>query len=361
MIVNASQLDRVVNCNGSFELEATLQSPPKTDDQREGDAAHEAAERILRGQVQLADELIDRKASNGVYMTRDMIWNIEDYVTHVTGWHGFEIELNATVEYEGSHTIRGRADAVDIDTQSLTGRICDFKYGWRVVEVYPNLQLISYAIALRQKHPELETFELTIVQPRPFHRAGPVRTHSMTAQEVDSYMHRLGQVLDTRDPKTLNTGAHCRYCKAYPTCSAINAAAFNAVDLAYNTATDVVSNEAMSQTVTDLRRAQQLLKEKIDVIEQQAVDRINDGSFVPGYSVQATQGNYTWNDGIDAAMIQAITGVDPNEVSLMTPAKLKKLGANADVVKAITNRPHRGFKLVQTSGADAAFQTAKKG
>jgi hypothetical protein len=333
--------------------------PAQTQDQMEGDAAHEAAERILTGQVQLAEELIDRKASNGVYITADMIDHVTDYVDHVRGWTAFEEPIDAVVKYVSAHTITGVADAIHDDGDTI--RIADFKYGWRPVEVYPNLQLIAYAIGARQRYPDATSFELTIVQPRPYHRAGSIRSHTMTAEDVDSYTHRLGYVLDTRDASTLKTGAHCRYCRARSTCSAVTAATFNAVDVAHNAATDDMDAQALSQTVTDLRRAKELIAQKLDLIEEQAIAKIGTGAHVPGFAVAPSYGQYVWNDGVDAEMIQALTGIDPTEPKLITPAQLKKRGANPEAVKAVTNRPSRGFKLVTSSGADAAFKTAKKG
>lgn len=359
MRIAASRLERVLHCGGSFELENQHDAPPQSQDQKDGDAAHEAAHLILTGVVQLAIELIDRRMSNGVYITPEMIDYIEDYVTFVHGWTAFEADVVANVQYEHTNEIAGRVDAYRVGADTID--IADLKYGWRLVEAYPNFQMISYAIALRQLFPHVTTYRLTIIQPRPYHREGPIRTHVMSASDVDDYALRIAQVIERRDADTLKTGNHCRYCRAYPTCSAVTAATFNAVDVTARTATDDMSPAELAQTVTDLRRAKELIEEKLNVTEEQAVSKIGDGVYVPGYTVKPSLGNYAWSKGLDASSIQAATGIDPRSDKLITPAQLKKRGANEDIVKALTYRPNLGFKLVPQTGADTAFKTAKKG
>jgi hypothetical protein len=358
MHIAASRLERVLHCGGSFEMEDASPAPTLTQDQLDGDAAHEAAHRILTGQVGQASDLVGQKMSNGVFVTQDMIDYVEDYVTFVHGWTGFEARFDAVVQYEQTSKILCVIDAYNVGADVID--IADLKYGWRPVEVYPNFQMISYAIALRQIFPHVGAFRLVIAQPRPFHPDGKIRVREMTAAEVDDYALRIAQVIEARDPKTLKTGNHCRYCRYYGDCPAVNAAAFSAVDMAVRTDTAERSPEALSRCVTDLRRAKQLIEETLNVVEEQAINAISDGTYVPGYGVSPSLGNYTWTKGLDAETIHAATGIDPRSDKLITPAQLKKKGANADVVKAMTHRPNLGFKLTKQN-ATTAFKTAKKG
>lgn len=358
MQIAASRLERVLHCGGSFEMEDASPAPTPTQDQLDGDAAHEAAHRILTGQVGQASDLVGQKMSNGVFVTQDMIDHVEEYVTHVTGWIGFEIPMTAVVQYERSTAITCVVDAINV-TPDLV-EVADLKYGWRPVEVYPNFQMIAYLIAAAALHPNVSNFRMTIAQPRPYHPHGTLRSYDMTRAEVDEYASRIAQVIEARDPKTLKTGNHCRYCRHYGDCPAVNAAAFSAVDMAVRTDTAERSPEALSRCVTDLRRAKQLIEETLNVVEEQAISAISDGTYVPGYGVSPSLGNYTWTKGLDAATIHAATGFDPRSDKLITPAQLKKKGANADVVKAMTHRPNLGFKLTKQDAA-TAFKTAKKG
>lgn len=358
MHISASRLERVLYCGGSFEMEQPLAAPAPTQDQRDGDAAHEAAQMLLTGQVNAAD-LVGRKMSNGVFVTQDMIDHVEEYVTHVTGWTGFESDMTAVVRYEHESTIACRTDAFNVTDNMV--EVADLKFGWRLVEVYPNFQMIAYAIAARQLFPHATTYRLTIAQPRPYHQHGTLRSHDMTADQVDEYALRIAQVIEARDPKTLKTGNHCRYCRAYDDCAAVNSAVFNAVDVAVRTDLSPRGPKALSQCVTDLRRAKELIDECLNVVEDQAISTIEGGAYVPGYSIAPSLGNYAWTAGLTAEAVQAATGIDPRADKMVSPAQLKKKGANADIVKALTHRPNLGFKLKQTKSADPAFKKATKG
>jgi len=364
MKISATSLKRTLYCPGSYLLTKDMPRPVETETQLEGNAAHEAAYAILCGQFQLAEELVDRRMSNGVYITRDMVDDLEEYITEVTGWTAFENELVANIPTaDGPTEIKGIADAYDVTDKLI--KVADLKYGWRPVEVYPNFQLIAYGIALIDMYPEAEAVEMIIHQPRPWHRGGKRRAHTMLRGELEDYRMRIARVLNESDWDETKTGEHCRYCLAAPTCQAFTQAAYNAIDTAHQAGTDDYDPDALSRLVSDLRRGQAVIKEKLSLLEDNAVERVKKGMAIPGYTIKESKGNYTWNNGFDADAIKALTGIDPTEPKLITPAQLKKRGADKDVVAAITHRPTRGFKLVDDTSterdAERAFSQAQKG
>lgn len=347
--ISATRLERVLHCPASYDVERALPRLPQTDASKEGDAAHEVAYMILSGQVTTALELVDRKMSNGVYVTADMADHVVVLQEYLEGKQEVfcERQLDASLRYEHEHTLKCVIDAWWFENKTSV-EIIDFKYGWKPVEVYPNFQLIGYAIALKQwVDIGVTEFKLTIVQPRPYHRDGRVRSVTLSAGTINDYAVRIAQTLENRNVTEAKTGNHCRGCRGYFTCSAAQAASYNAVDVAETHCVDDLTPEAVSTTVRDLRRAQQVVKQRLEAVEDLGLQMLRKGQPVPGYMAQAGQGNYKWNEGVEPEFIHALTGVSPLESKIVTPAQLKKRGADPDVVKALTHRPSTGFKLVE--------------
>lgn len=106
------------------------------------------------------------------------------------------------------------------DTKTL--HVLDLKYGAGVpVEVKANKQLLYYAVgALHENKVPIEKVVLTIVQPRAFHKDGPVRHYECTPMEVLEYIADLvdDAKKTTEENAPLNAGEHCRWCPARGIC-----------------------------------------------------------------------------------------------------------------------------------------------
>jgi hypothetical protein len=253
-------------------------------------------------------------------------------------------------------TLTGVCDAWKHDGTTVT--IADFKYGFRPVDVEENWQLIAYAIAFRAWFPAAESFVLEIIQPRAFHRHGPVRSVTYSAEKIDWFTRRMCDALNTRDKTLTRTGEHCRYCRAFARCGAVTAASYNAVDVAHTASTVDLDGHDTARVVSDLRRAQALIKEKLDVVEADACQMVRNGTPVPGFLVSSRYGRTTWIKGLTADAVQAATGVDPRTDSMVTPAQLKKRGAPKDVVDSMSGASFQGFKLVEASTAQSDANVA---
>jgi hypothetical protein len=349
--LKASSLGRSVACPGSVSLAAQSPEQPKSDDAMEGDAAHEAAYRILTGDVQLASELVDRKASNDVYMTVEMIEAIEPYVMHVTGWRKFEKPLGFYIA--DNVKVKGTADAQNWDEATGVLSVADLKYGYRIVEPQDNWQLFAYAWGLGATDERVQRVDMTIVQPRPYHPDGPVRTWSLTRDDMIAYFYQLQDVakrLEAGDT-SLQTGEHCRYCPALASCPAARAASFNAIDVAMNSGTlDPDDPAGIGAQLDVLERAAEVIKLRREALEEATIAR----GGVPGWGVAPSVGNRAWLDMWTPELVKMTTGVDCTETKLCTPAQAEKRGVSGEVLETMTHRPQRGFKVQHLRGDEAA-------
>lgn len=352
--INADDLPRFMACNGSRLMAGEI--PPSTDTSQrdEGAAAHNMAVTVFNGHHSL-DELIDHKASNGVFMTSEMAQHVNDYLQQTIGDATFkQMEMETSHDNQANGwVVNGRADFIALSTNGVL-RIVDFKYGWRLVEPENNWTLISHAIGFfRQSKWTISEIELQIFQPRPYHPDGALRTWRITNNDLSNFDKQLNAVLSNpRDE--LNTSPHCAKCLALVPCPAARKAEMNAIDATDMVFSDTISNEMLTFSLDNLNRAQDMIKERLSAFQELAKHRIKAGQVVDNYSVDNQYGNTKFIDGMNGPMLKALTGKDLTTEKLVTPAEAKRQGVSEVVLKAITTRPMIGVKLERVKASKKA-------
>jgi hypothetical protein len=338
--LTATELPRFMACNGYKSLGGIEPFNPSTEQTDEGNAAHWLCEQVYHGAN--AEDLIGQTAPNGLYITADMVEYCRQYLEFTTSG-------NCEVEVDTSHSgngweIRGRADCIKHDIALLT--VADLKYGWRIVEPENNWTLISHAIAYCQKNNiQPCTIAFMIFQPRPFHPQGTVRNWIIDYTELMSLYQELSEVL-SHPSSTVCSGSQCYKCQCLSQCPAAQIAAMNAIDVAEIAFDSEISNERLTWMLTNLKRAQEIIKQSYETYEDLALHRLKAGGSLKGYSIQQALGQTTWNDGITSDVVKMMSGVDVRVDKIMTPAQAKKAGVPEELIKSMTHRPDNGFKLV---------------
>lgn len=339
--LTATELPRFMVCNGYKSLGNIQPFDFSTEVTDEGNAVHWLAEQVANGIN--PETLIGQSAMNGLFITDEMVENCQTYFKFISC-------DSAKVEVDTSHSgngweIRGRADCIKCVNDVLT--IADLKYGWRIIEPKMNWTLISHAIGFCKQHkgyyPNLIVFK--IFQPRPYHPQGSMREWQVSYNELMQLHDKLIQTLANPSP-TVCSGTQCYKCQSLSQCPAVQIASMNAVDVAELAFDSEISNERLSWMLTNLKRAQEVLKQSYDAYEDLAKHRLSEGNGVKGYSIVPALGQTTWNKNINADFIKAMTGIDIRVEKLMTPAQAKKAGVPEDFVAECTYRPDNGLKLV---------------
>lgn len=344
--LTATELPRFMACNGSRLLGGV--SPFDTDRTLadEGDAAHWLIEQVFNGHFS-AEELVDRKAPNGVFITADMVDDIQEYLTGIKGFG--EIECNTSYAGTGWE-IRGRTDHI-FYTPAKMLVVSDFKYGWRIVEPKENWTLISHALGYIFKHQlsdQINSVVFRIYQPRPYHPEGSVREWVISYTELLQYWQQLQAAL-SNPTNTCQTSEHCYKCPSRSQCPAAQIASMNAVDVAYAAYDSEVDNDRLAWQLDNLSRAQEHLKQMQDAYEDLAMHRLQAGQSVGDYAVSVGKGKTRWNEGMTADLVAMLTGFDVSKKELVTPTQAGKLGISPEVLSTLTNRPNTGVKLVKQS------------
>lgn len=342
LTIRASGLARPMSCAGSLFV-TDLPEDRENEAAREGTAAGE----MLRWKVE--GKPYGTHASNGVAFTPEM----EFYTTPIAesmlanAMTPIRCEEHVPFVTRSGIEISGHYDASYIGKDGNLW-IEDLKFGWGLVEVKNNWQLLAYAIGevirLNQYFPEIV---LVIRQPRPHHEDGDRRVWRVKYEELLMYKEqierRMEQIAD--GDKTFVTGPQCKYCKAASKCPALSKAFHHAIEVVNEFVEDEITETEIAFQMDMISRIEDLVRIKKDSITTLAMDRVKKGKVIPNYALEQVQGNREWNKDITPTVIKAITGKDVITQEMLSPAKAEKIGIPKDVIAAFTKREFKGTKL----------------
>lgn len=333
-----------MTCSG-FAAFSDLPPLPTNEAAEAGTAAGEYLEKLLI----LGEEIT--VAKNGVTITDEMKYYIRPLAESIKAraTSRIDCELDVSWKTTSNFEITGHLDVSYMVGDVL--HIDDLKYGYSLVEVKDNWQLISYAIGLmslaHQQGLKLTKVVTRIMQPRAHHEDGPLREQEYTLDELISLASRISQQVDliVKGNVELVTSQKCKYCPAliYGKCTAISRAFYNSVDVVLNSfKPDEMSDDDLAQELDLFYRIEDIFKVKIDSLRELAVDRIKQGKIVKGYVMDQKLGDRSWKKDVDSEMITLLTGIDITERVTLTPAKAEKLGLDKDLVSTLVERRFLG-------------------
>lgn len=361
MDINATSLPRVIGCNGSVAMEPSAVSVASpTEDAQEGTAAHSVASAVLSGLISDPLEYVERPTPNGIFVTPDMAENVAKFTDYIQA-RGYDAPaqmfIETPIDFGVPNTnivIRARPDVIAFDPGSNTLYIDDFKYGWRIIEPEDNWVLLAYALgACFRWNWTPARIVMTIHQPRPYHRDGGIRSWPISYELLMQRWSILFGFLSNLD-KTLNTGPHCRKCKALAICPAAREAGLNSIEASNVVFSDKIPDDALAFEIENLRRASKMIEMRLTAMEELAVHRIENGGQVGNLTVEQSYGHRTWTGGTTYETLLTATGLDLRANKLQTPAAAIRAGADEAVVTALSYRPPTSKKLVQFDASKRA-------
>lgn len=353
LVTTATELPRLMTCIGSrlmSDAKLPVDKSKDTTTRDEGIAFHWLNEVVASGEFTI-EELTDRKAPNGFYITNDMIDHYNEYVARLP-------RAARHVEVDTSHSdgilyrINGRADEILFDRATNTLHVIDTKYGHSLVEVENNWSLISHAVGFLLANYDLkslvERVTFTIYQPRGFHRDGVWRTWSVSQVELE-HLHDVIMVKLGNPTDELVTSNHCTKCPVAHSCPANNRAGGNAIDVTDVAFIEQLSGDELSYALYSLETAVKRGKARLDSLRELAVHQIRSGQIVKNYSMQTKLGNEKWRDGVTIDSMKLITGKKLAKDKMLTPNQARNAGVDPKTVAAFSHRPETGMELERIS------------
>lgn len=351
-----SGLHRVVACPGSYRLIRAARERGWTLDtdsehSEEGTAAHWVAAECLLGRPVAVGTL----TPNGVAVTDEMVEGAELYVDTVCSMrHCSNGDVEQPVQCPSIHPeCYGTPDFAYGPRDGIL-RIIDYKFGHRYVDVFENWQLLAYAAGrMKSLLPTVEVV-LQIVQPRSYHRDGPVRTWTIKGHELFNYAKRLNDACRAAESPdaACTVGAHCYQCPARHVCEVLQRAELSALDLAGSTAPLNLTVGAKALRLRMVRRAAMLLEQIDGGLTEDLSASVRSGTHVPGWSLQSSAGREQWTaEPAEVIALGTALGVDVSKPGLITPNQARKAGMPDEVVSAYSARAAGSLKLVETDEA----------
>jgi hypothetical protein len=314
-IVGGSTAKRVISCPASIELVARMPKRPSSSFADEGTLLHDAISQIL--DCKATPESVIGMVYEGITLTQELY---DDKIAVALSALD-EIDPDKQMEFvvESSVNFGDLLPGV-FGSADLLGRIgkkaivLDWKFGNGVaVEATENEQGMFYAAAA-MRTPEtqwvfedVEEIEIIIVQPP------MVKRWVTTPKRIAEFEFDL--IAAVNGPRTkLESGEHCRWCAAKPTCPKVT----GAVDRALKTALVRLDADKISEYLAQA----DLLEEWIDSVRVLAYDMLENDVRVPGYKLVAKRGTRQWVN--DEAPVKLL-GDKAYESKLISVAQAEKI------------------------------------
>ena len=317
----------------------------------EGIAAAWVAETVIDGTATL-DGMLGQTHENGVEVDADMIRHVGGYLDIVMKADRVVSETSLSIKYD-QVTIQGRIDALGLTGRSR--RIWDLKYGFDPVEIHDNKQVVVYAILdwlnmSDEQKAYVETYTLAVYQPRAQHRDGPYRKWVISIAELQDHIWELNTVVRDLHEKRQVPNDFCKRCPLAAKCEGLTTSVYKIVSDVETRAYLDPTGQQLADELDMLDTYSKLLKARKTAVEAEAEARIKQQKFVPGYGILPTLGKSAWKHPPE--VVQMMTGVDPYEKKVVTPAELVRRKADKKIVDQITYRPTVDHKLVKIKQSD---------
>lgn len=276
--------------------------------------------------------------------------------------------FGAMLGEEGFETVEGAfgtGDVVFHDRDSGRAGVIDWKFGDGImVPAEDNDQMRFYLVGaiMHGWLPVQDKYEAHIFQPADSRE--PEEYGSMAVYTLADLVRFSRDLADAiNSPVVYNPGAHCAKCKGRMTCAAFSQMLTMAVE------TDVPGMSA-KELAQMLRMVPAFLKFCEDV-KAAALRNAQQGIDIPGYKLEAAQGNSAWVDdgkawtalgrmGLAADVRTVKKTISPTQAL----KQLKEIGTEAKQLERFTKthifRPDNGEKLVEAKGEEEAKGAIKR-
>ena len=339
-----SSMYRLNKCSGSLKL---IESLPigrlvisDTDDAEEGTAAHWLIEQATRS----GDAYLDYKAApNGVEITDEMrdaipLW-LGELPDNPSAWH-IEESVNCKVIHPECW---GTPDFWTI-TSDRTLHVYDFKFGFKNVDVYENLQLLAYALGIASDN-KVERVMLKIIQPRAYGQS--VKKWTLTRAQLELYLPGLQQTcINAVTNGKVSPGTHCEYCPARLACSAFRDSVFGIVDYVSKPQIDIEDVLMIEREFDMLKDMQTMLDARANILKEQLLAFAQAGVKLQRYQLEQGYGRDRWTLELDKLeALGQMFGVNVIKREPITPKQAIKAGIPEEIVRPYYTTPKGELKL----------------
>ncbi len=293
---------------------------------------------VCPGSVETADQDVQEGPGTTWVVSEEMAEAVQLYLDVVRqalkDLPGSTLQVEQNFELYDLHPdMGGSCDA--IVTQPMgTIKVFDFKYGMKPVEAEDNAQLKFYSVGGIRSAWDPEIVEVVIVQPRAFHKDGPVRSWKTTPESLvkfgDGELKVKAAEAFGKNPKRV-AGDHCKFCPKAAGCQTLrehvtNTAMtmFNPVNGASKSPALVSPTQLTSEQLGRTLGFADMVKTWIKAVEDEADARAQRGDLPLGYKLVETVGHRKWRDEKEVVATVKDPAILYASPELRSPAQLEK-------------------------------------
>ena len=314
-IVGGSTAKRVIACPASIDMVAKMPKLPSSKFADEGTLLHDAISQIL--DCKATPESVIGMVYEGITLTQELY---DDKIAVALSALD-EIDPDKQMEFAVESSVNfGDLLPGVFGSADLLGRmgkkaiVLDWKFGNGVaVEATENYQGMFYAAAAMHTpetqwvFEDVEEIEIIIVQPP------MVKRWTTTPSRIAIFQMDLVAAVNGKRTK-MQTGDHCRWCAAKPTCPMVT----GAVERAQKIALIRLDAEKIGEYLTQA----ELLQSWIDDLQALALEMLEKNVKVPGWKLVAKRGTRQW---IKDEYAVELLGDKAYEKKLLSVAQAEKL------------------------------------
>jgi hypothetical protein len=329
---------------------------------REGTAAHWVfTEQLYQRPV---DE--GMIAENGEPVTVEMLEGADMYVAEVGRAYAslasvshYKVEQRVAINDVHPNNW-GTPDTWIFGHNPTTGRarliVLDYKFGHEFVEVFENWQLVDYALGILDElgidgaADQVLDVEFVIVQPRSYHKDGPVRRWCTVAANLRPLANKLrgaAEAAHMPNPVARPEPSNCKHCPGRHACEALQREGYRAMDLAGMSTPLEMPLDAAGLELRMLERAIKLAQARASGLAEQIEHALRDGQQSGHYALEPGESKLIWTKPVDEVLaLGTLCGVNlAKPAAPITPTQAKKLMDPA-LVALYSERTHAALQLV---------------
>lgn len=347
-------------------METAYPEPDDSPEAREGTAGHYYGTERLEGRTWPVGTL----APNGHPIDRAMVEggellfnDVQAELQAIPPPYAFKVETKVFAHTWVHPKNEGTPDAFLLSVARRVLIVWDYKYGHLYVDPFRSGQCVNYVAAIFESYGITReeaagySISIRIVQPRNYHRDGPVRRWDTTGATVLPLIDALATAAREAkqpDPPT-KTGPWCRDCSGRRACDAFMRLGAAAMQMAGDTTPHELPPAAMGLELLHIQTAIKALEARKSALEEIVLATIERGGNVPFWGKGYVDSKERWK--VDPAAVFFLGdafGVNlrkPQEP--ITPAAARKL-VDPAVISEYAEKPRGAAKLVPVDETAAA-------
>ena len=371
--IGPSSMGRTLSCPGWVGFCADLKDKGSVF-AREGTAAHMFCEHILStgescsdyldGVVDISGDTAKQqffKTGQGPKADREDCFEIDNemvegaelyvetiqtYLGEFVGDDSFEFE--ARLDMTHIHPLLfGTGDVLIYKAANRHLVVMDYKYGrGYAVEVEDNPQLLTYAVGAAHKlqNRGVDKVTLVVVQPRAFHRNGPVRVAEVTAAGLAEFVEvlRAGTARTEAEAPGFVAGEHCGFCPGAALCGTLRDKVVEITGASLGENGEMIMPVAEKMTPDELGTLVQnsaIVERWFKRAMQYGHDQALSGNLPTGTKLVEKRTFRKWIDADSVVEMFEILGYDEStymsEPELLSPSKVEKALGRKESAKVL--------------------------